>query len=56
MKMYGGVEVQINTFFTSALGGGKWSASWPSQFTLRERPPATPSMGGQVAPELVWIL
>jgi hypothetical protein len=33
MKTYWGVEVQLHTFFTSALGGGERSASRPGHFT-----------------------
>jgi hypothetical protein len=33
MKAYGGVDVQIHIFFTSALVGGEWSASSPCRFT-----------------------
>jgi hypothetical protein len=39
MKTYGGMEVQLHVFFTSALDGGEWSASRsgrsnPSEGTL----------------------
>jgi hypothetical protein len=30
MKMYGGVDIWINIFLTSALFGGDWSASCPA--------------------------
>jgi hypothetical protein len=33
MKTYGGVEVLIHVFLTSALDGGEWSASRPCRFT-----------------------
>jgi hypothetical protein len=33
MKAYGGVDVYINIYFTSALAGGEWSASRPCRFT-----------------------
>jgi len=33
MKTYGGVELQIHAFITSALDGGEWSASRPGRFT-----------------------
>jgi hypothetical protein len=29
MKKYGGVDVEIHVFLTSALVGGEWSASRP---------------------------
>jgi hypothetical protein len=33
MKAYGGVDVQIHVFLTSALVGGEWSALRPGRFT-----------------------
>jgi hypothetical protein len=33
MKAYGGMDVQIHIFLTSALAGGEWSASRPGRFT-----------------------
>jgi hypothetical protein len=33
MKAYGGVDVQIHIFLTSALAGGEWLASCPGRFT-----------------------
>jgi hypothetical protein len=45
MKAYGGVDVQIHVFFTSALVGGEWSASQPCGFT-----PGTYWIGGWVDP------
>jgi hypothetical protein len=33
MKVYGGVDVQIHIFLTSALVGDEWSASRPGSFT-----------------------
>jgi hypothetical protein len=33
MKEYGGVDVQIHIFLTSALDGGEWSAPRPGRFT-----------------------
>jgi hypothetical protein len=35
--MYGGVDVYIHIFLTSALARGEWSASHPSLFTPGER-------------------
>jgi hypothetical protein len=37
MKTYGGVDVQIEAFLTSALAGGEWSVSRPGHFTPGER-------------------
>jgi hypothetical protein len=34
MKAYGGVDVWIHIFLTSALVGGEWSASRPGRFTF----------------------
>jgi hypothetical protein len=45
MKAYGGVDVYSYLFLTSALLGGKWSASRPSHFT-----PGTHGIGGWVDP------
>jgi hypothetical protein len=33
MNTYGGVDVQIHVFLTSALVGGEWSASRLCRFT-----------------------
>jgi hypothetical protein len=33
MKPYGGVDLQIHIFLTSALAGGEWSDSLPGRFT-----------------------
>jgi hypothetical protein len=37
IKTYGGVDVWLHSFLTSALDGGEWSASLPGRFTLRKR-------------------
>jgi hypothetical protein len=39
MKEYGGVDVWILIFLTSALAAGEWSASRPGRFTPGERDP-----------------
>jgi hypothetical protein len=39
MQTYGGVEVSIHAFSTSAPDGGKWSASRPGRFTPEVRTP-----------------
>jgi hypothetical protein len=41
MKAYGGVDVYIQIFLTSALVGGEWSVSRPGRFTPGERAPDT---------------
>jgi hypothetical protein len=43
MKAYGGMDVYIHVFFTSALVADKWSASRPGRFT-----PGTHWIGGWV--------
>jgi hypothetical protein len=50
MKTYGGVDVEINVFLTSALVGGEWSASRSCRFTPGERAPATHWIVGWVGP------
>jgi hypothetical protein len=45
MKVYGGVDAQIHIFLTSALAGGKWTASRPGRIT-----PGTHWIGGWVDP------
>jgi hypothetical protein len=50
MKAYGGVDVYIHIFLTSALAGGEWSTSRPGRFTAGERTPSTHWIGGWVDP------
>jgi hypothetical protein len=50
MKTYGGVDIPVHIFLTSALAGGKWSASRPGRFTPGERAPGTNWIGGWVGP------
>jgi hypothetical protein len=38
MKAYWGVELQLQTFFISALVGGEWPASRPGRFTQGKSP------------------
>jgi hypothetical protein len=42
MKTYGGVDVYIHVFFTSALAAGEWSSPRPGRFTPGEKAPDTP--------------
>jgi hypothetical protein len=46
MKAYGGVDVEIHVFSTSALFGGEWSATCFGCFT-----PGTLWIGGWVGPK-----
>jgi hypothetical protein len=48
MKAYGGVDVWIHVFLTSALVGGEWTTSRPGRFTPGERAPSTHWIGGWV--------
>jgi hypothetical protein len=50
MKAHGKVDVYIHTFLTSALAGGKWSASRPGRFTPGETAAGTHWIGGWVGP------
>jgi hypothetical protein len=50
MKTYGGVEVLIALFLTSALVRAEWSASRPSRFTPAERAPGIHWRAGWVSP------
>jgi hypothetical protein len=50
MKPYGGVDIQIHIFLTSALVGGEWPASRPGRFTPGKRDPGTHLIGDCVDP------
>jgi hypothetical protein len=51
MKVYGGVDVYIHIFMTSALARGEWSASHSGHSPLpRERAPGTCWIEGWVDP------
>jgi hypothetical protein len=52
MKTYGGGEVYLHAFLTSALGGGEWSASRPGHFIPVKRAPDTLWMGGWEGPRV----
>jgi hypothetical protein len=39
VSVYGGVDVQIHIFLTSALAGGEWSASRTGRYNPGERAP-----------------
>jgi hypothetical protein len=48
IETYWGNGGIAHAFFTSALDGGKWSASRSGRFTTRERAPSTHWIGGWV--------
>jgi hypothetical protein len=50
MNMYRGVEVPLQAFLTSGLGGGEWSASRAACFTPREAALGTHYMKGSAGP------
>jgi hypothetical protein len=50
MKMYGESGGIGQSFLTSALDGGEWSASHTCHFTIRESAPSTHWIGGWVGP------
>jgi hypothetical protein len=50
MKTYGGVDVEIHIFLTSALVGGECSASRLCRFIPAEGAPSTHWMGGWMDP------
>jgi hypothetical protein len=50
MNTYGGVDLYIHIFLTSALVGGEWLVSLPDRFTPGERAPGTHWTGGWVDP------
>jgi hypothetical protein len=52
MKTYGGVDVEIHIFLTSALNGGEWSATSPGRFTPGEIASSTHWIGGWVGPRI----
>jgi hypothetical protein len=56
MKTYGGVDLWMHVFLTSALVGGEWLASRSDRFTPGERVPDTHWIRGWVAPDPVWII
>jgi hypothetical protein len=50
MKVYGGVDVKIHIFLTSAVAGGECSTSRPGRFNPGERASGTFWIGGWVGP------
>jgi hypothetical protein len=50
MKAYGGMDVYIHIFLTSALAGCEWSALRPGRFTPGEIAPGTQWIVGWVDP------
>jgi hypothetical protein len=52
MKTYGGVDILIQVYFTSAVVGSEWSVSCPGHFTPTEINRVTHLIGGWVGPEI----
>jgi hypothetical protein len=50
MKAYGGMDIQVHIFLTSALVGGEWSASRSCDFTLGETAPGNHRIEGSMGP------
>jgi hypothetical protein len=50
MKAYGGVDLLIHIFLTSALVGGEWSSTRLCSYTPIERVPGTHLIGGWFVP------
>jgi hypothetical protein len=50
MKTYGGANVYVHIFLTSAMVGGEWSASRPGRFTPGERAPGIYWIGDWMGP------
>jgi hypothetical protein len=46
--MYGGVDIYVHVFLTSALVGGEWSASRPAVLPARKEPTGTQRIVGWV--------
>jgi hypothetical protein len=51
MNTYGGVEVKLQAFLTSALDGGEWLASRPGRFDPGEMVRGTHWIGGWGGPQ-----
>jgi hypothetical protein len=54
MKAYGGMEVQLHIFLTSALVAGEWLASCPGRFTPGKETPLPIGYEIGWTPEPVW--
>jgi hypothetical protein len=50
VKAYGGVDVYVHIFLTSALARDEWLSSCPCRFTLGERATSIHWIGGRVGP------
>jgi hypothetical protein len=56
MKAYGRVDIEIHFFLTSAIVGGKWSASRFCHFNPRKQSTVSIVQEADWAPEVVWTL
>jgi hypothetical protein len=52
MKAYGGVDIYIYVFFTSAPVGDEWSALRPGRLTTGERAPFIRCVRGWLGPRV----
>jgi hypothetical protein len=53
MKAYGGMDIEIHIFLSSALAGGQWSDSRLFRFTPGKEPPVPIGWEDRWAPEPV---
>jgi hypothetical protein len=52
MKVYGGVDIWVQIFLTSAAIGNEWQLSRPGRFTPGERARGASWIGGWVSPRI----
>jgi hypothetical protein len=56
MKAYGGMDIQIHIFLTSALVGGEWSVSRPAALSPGKEPEVPIIQEGWWTPEPIWTI